>query len=43
MSRLFGAVDSEEVREAKLGEIDYKINQNCSSVKIAQDDLKYEN
>ncbi|CAB3387639.1 Hypothetical predicted protein [Cloeon dipterum] len=40
MSRLFGAVDSEEIREAKLEELEHKITQENNSVIVAQADLK---
>ncbi|CAB3387632.1 Hypothetical predicted protein [Cloeon dipterum] len=39
MSRLFGAVDSEEIREAKLEELEHKITQENNSVIVAQADL----
>ncbi|XP_059490545.1 sorting nexin-4-like [Neocloeon triangulifer] len=39
MLRLFGAVDSEEIREAKLEELDQKLNLDNSSVSTAQADL----
>jgi hypothetical protein len=40
MSRLFGAVDSEEVREAKMGELEQRINQGSGNVKAAQENLR---
>jgi hypothetical protein len=41
MSRLFGSVDTEEVRELKVNLIEQKIQEGKISVCSAQKDLKY--
>lgn len=39
MSRLFGSVDTEEVRELKILQIDQKINQGEKTVKQTDQEL----
>ena len=39
MSRLFGSVDTEEVRELKIQQLDQKINQGEETVKQADQEL----
>jgi sorting nexin-4 len=41
MSRLFGSVDTEEVREMKVNLLEQKIQEGKISVYSAQKDLKY--
>lgn len=39
MSRLFGSVDTEEVRELKIIQLDQRIAQNEETVKRVDEDL----
>lgn len=41
MSRLFGSVDTEEVRELKVNLIDQRIQEGKNSILNAQEELKY--
>jgi hypothetical protein len=41
MSRLFGSVDTEEVREMKVNLLEQKIQEGRIGVYSAQKDLKY--
>ena len=41
MSRLFGSVDTEEVRELKVVQLEQRIAQNEESVKQADENLMY--
>jgi sorting nexin-4 len=41
MSRLFGSVDTEEVRELKVNLLEQKIQEGKISVCSAQQELKY--
>jgi sorting nexin-4 len=41
MSRLFGSVDTEEVRELKVNLIDQRIQEGKNSVHSAQEELRY--
>lgn len=41
MSRLFGSVDTEEVRELKIVQLEQRIGQNEEMVKQVDEDLKY--
>lgn len=42
MSRLFGSIDSEETREAKVSAVEQRIQEGKSNLKAIQDELKYE-
>lgn len=39
MSRLFGTVDTEEVRELKIGQLEQKIAQEEEALKASDKDL----
>lgn len=41
MSRLFGSVDTEEVREIKISQLEQKIAQYEDAVKVADNELMY--
>lgn len=41
MSRLFGSVDTEEVRELKILRLEHRITQQNEIVKQVDEDLKY--
>lgn len=40
MSRIFGSVDTEEVRELKVHQLEQRINQSEAAVKQADEDLE---
>lgn len=40
MSRLFGSVDTEEIRELKVIQLEQRIAQNEEAVKQVDEDLK---
>jgi sorting nexin-4 len=41
MSRLFGSVDTEEVRELKVNLLDQRIQEGKNSIRNAQEELMY--
>lgn len=43
MSRLFGSVDTEEVRELKIIQLEQRIAQHDEVVKQVDEDLKWDN
>lgn len=41
MSRLFGSVDTEEVRELKVNLLDQRIQEGKDGIRSAQEELRY--
>jgi sorting nexin-4 len=41
MSRLFGSVDTEEVRELKVNLLDQRIQEGKDGIHSAQEELRY--